>query len=112
MIPWLLVAQRLCRQGRSLSALIAERVQAFPCSGEINFQVADAAAKVEAVLAAVADQQPNLDYTDGVSAEFADWRFNLRRSNTEPLLRLNVESLGDPALLERKTRLLEAIISA
>ena len=85
-------------------------MQAFPCSGEINFRVPDAPAKIREILAAYADQQPELDETDGVSLEFADWRFNLRCSNTEPLLRLNVETRGDAELLERRTGELRALI--
>ncbi|MDS4068569.1 MAG: phosphomannomutase, partial [Candidatus Competibacter sp.] len=70
----------------------------------------DAPAKIREILAAYADRQPALDQTDGVSLEFPDWRFNLRSSNTEPLLRLNVETRGDPDLLERRTAELRALI--
>jgi phosphomannomutase/phosphoglucomutase len=110
MIPWLLVAEQLCRSGQPLAALVDARMRAFPCSGEINFRVADAPAKIREILAAYADQQPALDETDGVSLEFPDWRFNLRCSNTEPLLRLNVETRGDAELLERRTGELRALI--
>ncbi|MFO1431374.1 MAG: phosphomannomutase [Candidatus Competibacteraceae bacterium] len=110
MIPWLLVAERLCRGRQPLSALVEARMQAFPCSGEINFRVADAAATVHNVLAAFAARQPDMDYTDGVSVEFSQWRFNLRSSNTEPLLRLNVETRGDSELLERHTEELRRLI--
>jgi phosphomannomutase len=110
MIPWLLVAEQICRSGQPLAALVDARIQAFPCSGEINFRVADAPAKIGEILAAYADQNPTLDETDGVSLEFPDWRFNLRSSNTEPLLRLNVETRGDAELLERRTRELQALI--
>jgi phosphomannomutase/phosphoglucomutase len=112
MIPWLLIAELLSRRGQSLAALVDARMRAFPCSGEINFRVADAPAKIREILAAYADQKPALDETDGVSLEFADWRFNLRCSNTEPLLRLNVETRGDAALLERRTGELRALIAA
>ena len=111
MIPWLLVAELISRTGQSLAALVDARIRAFPCSGEINFQVADAAAKMQEILAAYTDQQPALDQTDGVSLEFPDWRFNLRCSNTEPLLRLNVETRGDAVLLERRTGELRALIA-
>lgn len=111
MIPWLLVTAALCRLGQPLATLVDERMQAFPCSGEINFQVADAPATVRAILAAYADQQPLQDDTDGVSLEFPTWRFNLRCSNTEPLLRLNVETRGDPALLQQRTAELRALIA-
>ncbi len=110
MIPWLLVAELLSRRGQPLAALVDARMQAFPCSGEINFRVADAPAKIREILAAYADQQPALDETDGVSLEFPDWRFNLRCSNTEPLLRLNVETRGDAGLLECRTDELRKLI--
>ena len=111
MIPWLLVAELISRTGQPLAALVDARMRAFPCSGEINFRVADADAKIRDILAAYADQQPALDQTDGVSLEFPDWRFNLRCSNTEPLLRLNVETRDDAALLERRTGELRALIA-
>ena len=111
MIPWLLVADLISRTGQPLAALVDARMQAFPCSGEINFQVTDAPAKIREIVAVYADRQPALDETDGVSLEFADWRFNLRCSNTEPLLRLNVETRGDPDLLERCTAELRKLIS-
>jgi phosphomannomutase len=109
MIPWLLVSERLCR-GARLSNLVDEAMQAFPCSGEINFRVADVAATIQNVLAAYTPQQPKLDFTDGVSVEFPHWRFNLRGSNTEPLLRLNVETRGAPALLDQCTEDLRALL--
>lgn len=111
MIPWLLIADLISRTGQPLAALVDARMQAFPCSGEINFQVADAPAKIQEIVAAYADRQPALDKTDGVSLEFADWRFNLRCSNTEPLLRLNVETRGGSDLLEHRTAELRALIS-
>ncbi|MGN6225921.1 MAG: phosphomannomutase [Dyella sp.] len=110
MIPWLLVAERMCRTGQSLAQMLDERMRAFPCSGEINFRVSDAAATVERVLAFYAGHQPTLERIDGVSASFGNWRFNLRSSNTEPLLRLNVEARGDEALMRAKTAELEALI--
>ncbi|MBD7922546.1 MULTISPECIES: phosphohexomutase domain-containing protein [Xanthomonas] len=104
MIPWLLIAELVSQSGRSLADLVEARMQKFPCSGEINFKVADAKAAVARVMEHFATHAPALDYTDGISAEFADWRFNLRSSNTEPLLRLNVETRGDAALLEARTQ--------
>ena len=110
MIPWLLVAALMSRTGTPLSALVDERMRAYPCSGEINFRVADVAASVARVRE---HYQPlSLDTTDGISLEFERWRFNLRASNTEPLLRLNVETRGDPALLARRTAELTALIEA
>ncbi len=103
MIPWLLIAALVSESGRSLADLVEDRMARFPCSGEINFKVADAKAAVERVMQHYAPLAPFLDHTDGISAEFADWRFNLRSSNTEPLLRLNVETRGDAALLRQRT---------
>jgi phosphomannomutase/phosphomannomutase/phosphoglucomutase len=103
MIPWLLVTALMSRTGRSLSDLLAERMAAFPASGEINRRLENPAASIAAIEATYAGDALSLDRTDGLSLEFADWRFNLRCSNTEPLVRLNVESRGDPALMEKRT---------
>jgi len=94
MIPWLLVAELVSKSGRSLADWVRDRFAAFPSSGETNFRVADAGTAIDRVLAAYRDKALSLDETDGVSLAFADWRFNLRRSNTEPLVRLNIESCG------------------
>ena len=94
MIPWLLVAELVSKSGRSLADWVRDRFAAFPSSGETNFRVADAGAAIDRVLAAYRGEALSLDKTDGVSLAFADWRFNLRRSNTEPLVRLNIESRG------------------
>jgi phosphomannomutase/phosphoglucomutase len=110
MIPWLLVAERLSKTGSSLASMLAERMAAYPCSGEINFVVEDAKAAVERVLSFYAKDEPQLDRIDGVSAAFPQWRFNLRSSNTEPLLRLNVESRGDVALMKARTAEIAALI--
>ncbi|MCU1051408.1 phosphomannomutase [Stenotrophomonas maltophilia] len=103
MIPWLLIAQLISESGRSLADWVEDRMAAYPCSGEINFKVADAKAAVARVMAHFAAQAPVLDHTDGISADFGAWRFNLRSSNTEPLLRLNVEARGDAALMQART---------
>ncbi|HEL4243815.1 phosphomannomutase [Stenotrophomonas maltophilia] len=103
MIPWLLIAQLVSESGRSLADWVEDRMAAYPCSGEINFKVADAKAAVARVIEHFAAQSPALDHTDGISADFGDWRFNLRSSNTEPLLRLNVEARGDAALMQART---------
>ena len=95
MIPWLLVAERLCITRQTLSSLVDERMRAYPCSGEINYRVNDADEVIERIFAHYAPAHPKIDRTDGISLEFADWRFNLRASNTEPLLRLNVETRAD-----------------
>lgn len=110
MIPWLLIAQLVSSTGKTLGELVADRMHAFPCSGEINFRVDDAKAATARVLAHFQKDTPTLDHTDGVSAEFTDWRFNLRSSNTEPLLRLNIETRGDAALLAQRTEELTTLI--
>ncbi|PKN13232.1 MAG: phosphomannomutase [Deltaproteobacteria bacterium HGW-Deltaproteobacteria-4] len=110
MIPWLLVLEIISRSGQPLSALVAERMRLFPASGEINRRLADPAAAIARVEARFAPAALAIDRTDGLSVEFADWRFNLRSSNTEPVLRLNVESRGDAGLMAAKTaELLELI---
>ena len=103
MIPWLLVAEMICKTGKPLSALVAERMAAFPASGEINRTVQDAAALIKKVEAIYSDDALLIDYTDGLSMDFENWRFNLRMSNTEPVVRLNVESRADTALMQQKT---------
>lgn len=111
MIPWLLVAERVSKTGISLKSMLRERMAAYPCSGEINFVVDDAKATVERVLAHYASDKPIIEHVDGLSAAFPTWRFNLRSSNTEPLLRLNVETRGDATLLEAKTAEISNLIS-
>ncbi|MBD8644301.1 phosphomannomutase [Stenotrophomonas sp. CFBP 13724] len=103
MIPWLLIAALVSESGRSLADWVEDRMAAYPCSGEINFKVVDAKVSVARVMEHFASHAPALDHTDGISADFGDWRFNLRSSNTEPLLRLNVETRGDAALLQSRT---------
>ena len=104
MIPWLLMMQILSETGRSLSSLVGERIAAFPASGELNYRVPDSAAAMAAVESRYAGRALNVDRTDGQSYEFADWRFNLRTTHTEPLLRLNVEARGSEALMRERTR--------
>jgi phosphomannomutase len=103
MIPWLLVAQLVSDTGSSLSELVGERQRLFPVSGELNYRVPDARRAIAAIETHYAGSAAGVDRTDGVSFEFADWRFNLRSSNTEPLLRLNVEARGSAALMRAKT---------
>ncbi|ANM29441.1 phosphomannomutase [Acidobacteria bacterium Mor1] len=103
MIPWMLVAELIAVTGKSLADLVGERVERFPASGEINRRVEDARAVLEQVKAHYAGSALRVDETDGVGLDFADWRFNLRMSNTEPLIRLNVETRGDRGLLAAKT---------
>ena len=106
MIPWLLVAQLMSVRGQSLSQMVKERMAAFPCSGEINSQIEDPTAAIAAVEAHFKKEANSEDHADGLSMCFDHWRFNLRMSNTEPVVRLNVESRGDKALMESKTALL------
>jgi phosphomannomutase len=102
MIPWLLVAGLLSTSGKGLADLVAHRAALFPCSGEINRTVTDPAALIARVSEYYAPLASHTDQIDGVSVEFADWRFNLRISNTEAVVRLNVETKGDRALMERQ----------
>ena len=103
MIPWLLVVELISKSGKSLTQLVEERMARFPCSGEINSVLEDAPATLVKVEAHYANAGAEVDHTDGLSMNFGDWRFNLRASNTEPVVRLNVESRGDQALMEAKT---------
>jgi phosphomannomutase len=104
MIPWLLVAGLLCQTGKPLSELVGERQAMYPTSGEINRTVVDAKATLQALHEQYSAKAVNVDDTDGYSFEFPNWRFNIRMSNTEPVVRLNVESRGDQALLEAMTQ--------
>jgi phosphomannomutase len=103
MIPWLIVAQRLCESGQRLSQLVGARMSLYPVSGELNYRVPDANGASAAVEGRYATAALSVDRTDGLSCEFPTWRFNLRSSNTEPLLRLNVEARGSVALMRDKT---------
>ncbi|PFG52053.1 phosphomannomutase [Marinobacter sp. LV10R520-4] len=103
MIPWLLVAERLCQAGCTLSSLIDARIEAYPASGEINRTIADPAAVIAAIEVKYGADAKSVSHIDGVSVEFDHWRFNLRMSNTEPVVRLNVESRGDIPLMREKT---------
>jgi phosphomannomutase len=104
MIPWLLVLQVMIESGKPLSALVEERMRLFPASGEINRHLQGDAKAVLALAQKHYEKHAlSVDHTDGLSVEFADWRFNLRGSNTEPLVRLNVEARGSEALMREKT---------
>jgi phosphomannomutase len=110
-IPWLLVAGLVSETGQPLSKLVEERMRKFPASGEINRKVRD----IPSVLKRVEEKYTKgarIDRTDGISLEYDAWRFNLRGSNTEPILRLNVESRGDEALMKAKTQELLTFIDA
>jgi phosphomannomutase len=112
MIPWLLVTGLISSRGQTLSAMVNERVSAYPCSGEINRTIEDPAAVLARVEEAFAGQVQAIDRIDGLSMVCDGWRFNLRMSNTEPVVRLNVESRGDRDLMEAKTAELLALIEA
>jgi phosphomannomutase/phosphomannomutase/phosphoglucomutase len=107
MIPWLLLLAIMSESGKPLSALVGERQRLYPASGEINRQLSPQMGETGAVLERVRQRYQArariTDFTDGLSMEFDRWRFNLRGSNTEPLVRLNVESRADPALMREKT---------
>ena len=110
MIPWLLVTRMMSERGLPLSALVDERMAMFPASGEINRTVDDAAEVLGRIERIYATDAARTEHVDGLSMEFDCWRFNLRASNTEPLLRLNVESRSDVALMKARTaELLEHI---
>lgn len=112
MIPWLLVAQLMSTTGQRLSSLVQARQAAWPCSGEINYCVDNGKEVLHAIETHFLSMSPIVDYTDGISLEFDDWRMNLRLSNTEPLLRLNVEARADSSLVLRKVTEIERIIRA
>ncbi len=112
MIPWLLIAELLSTRNIPLSAMVSERVAAFPSSGEINRRIANASAVVEQLPGAYERDAVGVDRTDGVSVDMHSWRFNLRLSNTEPLVRLNVESRSNRQLMEEKTAEVLALLDS
>ena len=111
MIPMLLMIELISRRGQSLKDLLTNLRAAYPSSGEVNFRVADQAAVIQAIEACYAPLAQTRDETDGLSLSFADWRFNLRASNTEPLLRLNIEARGKPELVSEKLAEMRALIA-
>lgn len=108
MIPFLLIMQLMSEEDKSLSDLVEEMIANYPCSGEINSTIADPAGKIKEIEKLYTGGK--VDKTDGFSIEYDDWRFNLRMSNTEPIIRLNVEAKGDVLLMEEKTKELLDII--
>ncbi|HBA6778858.1 TPA: phosphomannomutase CpsG, partial [Escherichia coli] len=104
MIPWLLVAELVCLKGKTLGELVRDRMAAFPASGEINSKLAQPVEAINRVEQHFSREALAVDRTDGISMTFADWRFNLRSSNTEPVVRLNVESKSDAKLMQLKTQ--------
>lgn len=109
-IPWLLVVELISRLNKPLSELVSQRIAKFPCSGEINRKVADPQALLLAIEARYHNDAIEVDKTDGLSMSFANWRFNVRSSSTEPVFRINVESRGDAALMTTKTDELLAML--
>ena len=112
MVPWLLLTQIMSDQDKSLAELVDERIETFPCSGEINLAVDNPAEIIHSVKTHFSNEKHELDETDGVSMDFGHWRFNLRASNTEPLLRMNLETRGDYHLMEQKRDELLELIGA
>ena len=113
MIPWLLVAEHMCSTSKPLSALVSDMQNRFPSSGEINFKLADKHPAINAFEAKYVPQAISEDRLDGVSLDMGEWRVNLRQSNTEPVLRLNIETKGNRQLLNEKiTEVSEIITSA
>ena len=112
MIPWLLVLELMCREGQSLADLVSRRQALFPASGEINRRLDDPTAAIANVLAKYEGDAKRVDRMDGIGVEFDEWRFNLRSSNTEPLVRLNVESRGNEALMKEKTEEILALLDS
>lgn len=109
-IPWLLLVELMSRRGQTLSEMVSERIAKFPCSGEINRKVADSVALLKRIEEIYSPEALQVDKTDGLSIAFADWRFNVRSSSTEPVFRLNVEARGDVDLMKRKTEELLALM--
>jgi phosphomannomutase len=112
MIPWLLVAELISKTGEPLSKLVGDRIARFPASGEINRQVPDQALAIKAIRDRFEPEATSVDETDGISLEFEDWRFNLRSSNTEPVIRLNVESRADESLMEARVQEILSLLQA
>lgn len=111
MIPWLLIAELVSLKGQRLGELVRDRMAAYPASGEINSTLAEPKVAIDRVEQHFSGEALAVDRTDGISMSFVDWRFNLRSSNTEPVVRLNVESRGDIPLMEARTRTLLALLN-
>ncbi|WP_231757845.1 phosphomannomutase [Microbulbifer elongatus] len=109
-IPWLLICEHLSKSGLRLSQLVQEMTESYPCSDELNISVHDADAVIEDVTREFAKGAASTETTDGLGINFKNWRFNIRRSNTEPLLRINLEARGDRSLIERNAERLLGII--
>jgi phosphomannomutase len=103
MVPWLLVIGLMSQKDATLSFLVDDRMKKFPASGEINRRIEDPTVAIAAIEAKYAEDALEVDHTDGLSVAYPQWRFNLRMSNTEPVVRLNVESRADIKLMETRT---------
>ena len=110
MIPWLLILELMGRTGKKLSEIVGERKRSFPSSGEINFTVADPKSAIEKVFKYYFNQHLSYNNFDGLSIEFKDWRLNLRQSNTEPLVRLNIESIKNSNLINQHVKIISSIL--
>jgi phosphomannomutase/phosphomannomutase/phosphoglucomutase len=110
MIPWMLIVGLISKLDKPLSALVSDREEAYPCSGEINYKIDNSSAAIKFVESHYSKHNPKIDRTDGVSIEFSNWRLNLRASNTEPLLRLNIESRDDREIVNEKRHEIEALL--
>ena len=103
MIPWLLIIELLSLKSTTLSKLVEKRIGRYPSLGEINSEIEHPKKALDRVLKAYEKKALNVDLIDGISLEFEQWRFNLRSSNTEPVVRLNLESRGNVDLMKDKT---------
>ncbi len=112
MIPWLLLVETLSVEGRPLSELLQNRMDRFPVSGEINRKVKDGQLVLQRIQEHYRGKEVASHHMDGLSMEFEKWRFNLRPSNTEPVIRLNIETRSDKALLKEKTQELLNLIDS
>lgn len=110
MIPWLLVMELLCKTGKSLGQLVNESVKRYPSPGEINSKLANAQQSIARIKEYYAPNAIKVEEIDGISIEYPQWRFNLRSSNTEPVVRLNLETRGDKALMTEKTEEVLALL--
>lgn len=112
MLPWLLISELVCSMNRKLSEFVADSEQRYPISGEINRTVKNTKQAIDTILGKYESKACNVSHVDGISLEFENWRFNLRASNTEPVLRLNVESRGNSALVDEKTKEILTVIDS
>ena len=112
MVPWLLIAELVISLDMPISELVGEYIKQFPASGEINSKVNDPEQLMARIESLYQSEAESIDYTDGLSVNFSEWRFNVRKSNTEPLVRLNVESKSNVELMRAKTKELLNLISS